>query len=204
MRHLTSHRPRHARRALATISAITVLAVGLAVTAFILAGRSTGPTFPTLVPASAPVRWPHATLPDGTAVLSYPPSLHRVAGDSDAVSAGRTGPGGNLQIYLNATPRQGSERLPHWATFRLDRLRSDDAIAAHQVAAGQHVKFRGGVGSCVIDRYVTRIARHRYEEIACLVHGHSSASVIVAAAPTATWAQARPLLFRAVQAYRVR
>jgi hypothetical protein len=66
------------------------------------------------------------------------------------------------------------------------------------------VTFRGGTGSCVIDQYVTRIGAHRYQEIACLVQGRTSASVIVAAAPAATWAQASPLLFRAVAAYQIR
>ena len=83
-------------------------------------------------------------------------------------------------------------------------LRSDDAASAHQDAAAQGVQFRGGTGSCVIDDYLTRIGAHHYQEIACLVQGRTSASVIVAAAPAATWAQARPLLFRAVAAYLVR
>jgi len=148
--------------------------------------------------------WPHLTLPNGTAVLSYPPSLHPLAGDKDAVSAGRLGPGGAFQFYLNATPRQGAERLRRWSAFRLTLLRSDDAASAHEVGAAEDVKFRGGTGSCVIDAYVTRIGAHHYQEIACLVQGRTSASVIVAAAPSATWAQARPLLFRAVAAYLVR
>ena len=146
----------------------------------------------------------HLTLPNGTAVLSYPPSLHPLAGDKDAVSAGRLGPGGAFQLYLNATPRQGTERLRHWSVFRLTLLRSDDAASAHEVGAAEGVKFRGGTGSCLIDAYVTRIGAHHYQEIACLVQGRTSASVIVAAAPSATWAQARPLLFRAVAAYLVR
>jgi hypothetical protein len=137
-------------------------------------------------------------------VLSYPPSLRPVAGDRDAVSAARFSPGGGFQLYLNATPRQGTEHLPHWAAFRLMLLRSDDAASAHEVGAAEGVKFRGGTGSCVIDDYVTRIGGHRYEEIACLVQGRTSASVIVAAAPSAMWALARPLLFRAVAAYLVR
>jgi hypothetical protein len=41
-------------------------------------------------------------------------------------------------------------------------------------------------------------------EIACLVQGRTSASVIVAATPAATWAQASPLLVRAAAAYQVR
>ena len=90
-------------------------------------------------------------------MLSYPPSLRRLAGDTDAVSAARLGPGGAFQLYLNATPRQGAERLQHWAAFRLRLLRSDDAASAHEVGAAEGVKFRGGTGSCVIDAYVTRI-----------------------------------------------
>jgi hypothetical protein len=178
--------------------------ITIAVVAFALPGRSPGRAFPPLHPAAAPAGWPHVTLPNGTAVLSYPPSLRPLAGDKDAVSAARLRPGGAFQLYLNATPRQGTERLRHWAAFRLRLLRSGDAASAHVVAAAQGVKFRSGTGSCVIDDYVTRIGGHHYREIACLVQGRTSASVIVAAAPAATWARARPLLFRAVAAYLVR
>jgi hypothetical protein len=194
---VTASTARRGRYALAAIAAVVALAITLV---FTLPGRA----FPPLVPAAAPALWPHLTLPNGTAVLSYPPSLHPLAGDTDAVSAGRLGPGGAYQLYLNATPRQGAERLRHWAAFRLTLLRSDDAASAHEVGAAEGVKFRGGTGSCVIDAYVTRIGAHHYQEIACLVQGRTSASVIVAAAPSATWAQARPLLFRAVAAYLVR
>lgn len=198
---MTASTARRGRYALAAIAAVAALAITVV---FTLPGRSPGRAFPPLVPAAAPAVWPHLTLPNGTAVLSYPPSLHPLAGDTDAVSAGRLGPGGAYQFYLNATPRQGAERLRHWSAFRLTLLRSDDAASAHEVGAAEGVKFRGGTGSCVIDAYVTRIGAHHYQEIACLVQGRTSASVIVAAAPSATWAQARPLLFRAVAAYLVR
>jgi hypothetical protein len=190
------------RYALAAIAALTALAVTVVV--FAWPGRSSAPAFPRLVPAAPPAGWPHLTLPNRTAVLSYPPSLRPVAGDKDAVSAARFSPGGMFQLYLNATPRQGTENLQHWAAFRLTLLRSDDAASAHEVDAADGVKFRGGTGSCVIDDYVTRIGGHHYEEIACLVQGRTSASVIVAAAPSAMWARARSLLFRAVAAYLVR
>ena len=55
-----------------------------------------------------------------------------------------------------------------------------------------------------MDRYVTRIGGHHFQEIACLVQGHTSASVVVAAAPATQWATAQPLLLRAVAAYRIR
>ena len=199
---MTTRTARHGTYALAMIAAAAAIAI--AVVAFALPGGSPGRAFPSLVPAAAPAGWPHLTLPDGTAVLSYPPSLRRLAGDKDAVSAARLSPGGTYKLYLNATPRQGTERLRQWAVFRLSLLRSDDAASAHEVAAAEGVKFRGGTGSCVIDDYVTRIGGHHYEEIACLVQGRASASVIVAAAPAATWGQARPLLLRAVDAYLFR
>jgi hypothetical protein len=193
---------RTTRRGIHALAAIAVIAI--TVVAFALPGHPPEQAFPALHPAAAPARWPHATLPNGTAVLSYPPSLSRLAGDTDAVSAARLSPGGAFQLYLNATPRQGTERLRHWAASRLRLLRSDDAASAHQDAAAEGIKFRGGTGSCVIDDYLTRIGAHHYQEIACLVQGRTSASVIVAAAPAAAWARARPLLFRAVAAYLVR
>jgi hypothetical protein len=199
---VTARTARRGRYALAAIAA--VVAVAITVVAFTLPGRSPGRAFPPLVPAAAPARWPHLTLPNGTAVLSYPPSLRPLAGDTDAVSAAQLSPGGGFQLYLNATPRQGAERLQDWAAFRLRLLRSDDAASAHEVAAAEGVKFRGGTGSCLIDSYVTRIGAHHYQEIACLVQGRTSASVIVAAAPSALWTQGRPLLFQAVAAYLVR
>ena len=194
-----------ARRGIYALAAITAMAaIAITVVAFTRPGRPPGRAFPRLHPVAAPTGWPHLTLPDGAAVLSYPPSLRRLAGDTDAVSAARLSPGGAFQLYLNATPRQGSERLQGWAAFRLRLLRSDDAASAHQDAAAQGVKFRGGTGSCVIDDYLTRIGGHHYQEVACLVQGRTSASVIVAAAPAAAWARARPLLLRAVAAYLVR
>jgi hypothetical protein len=201
---VTARTARCGRYALAAVAVTAAIAIAVAVLAFALPGRPPGRAFPALHPTAAPAGWPHAALPNGTAVLSYPPSLRPLAGDTDAVSAARRGPGGAFRLYLNATPRQGSERLRGWAAFRLRLLRSDDATSARQDAAAEGVKFRGGTGSCVIDDYVTRIGRHHYQEIACLVQGHASASVIVAAAPAARWARARPLLLRAVAAYLVR
>ena len=158
----------------------------------------------TLVPAPAPPGWHHLTLPNGTAVLFYPPTMHRVSGDSDAVSAARLGPDGQYLLYLNATPRQGQESLRNWASYRLRSLRSDDASRASLDGAAGNQPFRGGTGSCVLDHYVTRALAHRYTELACLVQGRTGASVIVAAAPTALWPSARAILTQAVSAYTVR
>jgi hypothetical protein len=196
---------RTARRGIYALAAITATAV-IAVTAvaFAVPGRSPGRAFPPLHPAAAPAGWPHLTLPSQAAVLSYPPALHQLAGDAGTVSAARLSPRGTIGLYLNATPRQGAEQLPDWAAFRLARLRSDDAASAREITAARGVQFRGGTGSCVIDDYITRIGARHYEEIACLVQGRTSATVIIAAAPAARWAQARPLLFQAVAAYLAR
>jgi hypothetical protein len=199
---MIAHPSLRGRPALAVLA--SVAAVAVAVATFALLGGSPGRAFPSLVPAAAPAGWPHLTLPNGTAVLSYPPSLRPVSSDADAVSAAQVSPGGAFERYLNATPRQGDEQLRGWAAFRLRLLTADDAASARELAAAQGVTFRGGTGSCVIDQYVTRIGAHRYQEIACLVQGRTSASVIVAAASAATWAQASPLLFRAVAAYQIR
>jgi hypothetical protein len=197
--------PRPARRGRLALGAIGLLAaIGITIAALGLPSRSPARAFPDLAPAAAPAGWLRAALPNRTAVLSYPPGLRAIAGDKDAVSVARLGAGGSFQLYLNATPRQGSERQAHWATFRLRLLRSDDAASAHELAAAAGIKFRGGTGSCVMDRYATRIGDHHFQEIACLVQGHTSASVIVAAAPAAAWARARPLLLRAVAAYLIR
>jgi hypothetical protein len=190
---------------------LALAAAGAAVAALAFAfgpARSATPTRTldraTLVPAPAPPGWHQLTLPNGTAVLFYPPSMHRVSGDSDAVSAARLGPDGQYLLYLNATPRQGEESLRNWASYRLRFLRSDDASRASLVAAAGNQPFRGGTGSCVIDHYVTRMLAHRYTELACLVQGRTGASVIVAAAPTALWPSARAVLAQAVSAYTVR
>jgi hypothetical protein len=199
---MTTHTARRGRLTLAVITAAAAIAVTIA--AFTVSGSPPGHAFTQLHPAAAPGNWRHLTLPNRTAVLSYPPSLRPISGDKVAVSAARLTPHGAFQLYLNATPRQGRERLAQWPAFRLHLLRSDTAASARQVAAAQGVKFRGGTGSCVIDRYVTRIGGHHFQEIACLVVGRTSASVIVAAAPATAWTQARPLLLRAVAAYLIR
>jgi hypothetical protein len=193
------------RRSLLGLGAALVLVL-IAVSAIVLSrtSRTPGQPFPRLAAASAPAGWPHLVLLDGTAVLSYPPSLSQVHGDAGSVTAAQFNADGGYLLYLNATPKQGAENLPHWAAFRLRFLRSDDATSARLDAATRSVRFRGGTGSCVVDDYVTKIGAHHYKELACLVQGQRGASVIVAAAPAERWAKAGPLLERAVAAYQVR
>lgn len=159
---------------------------------------------PGFLAQAAPASWPQRELPDRSAVLSYPPALHPIPGDTDAISVASRSPAGTYLLYLNATPRQGTETLRNWAAFRVHLLREDDASSAHLDATATGLSFRGGTGSCVSDDYITRIGAHHYREIACLVQGHTAGSVVVGTAPASRWAQAGPLLEQSVAAYRVR
>jgi hypothetical protein len=167
------------------------------------AARAT-PPIRGLTARPAPAGWHRAMLPGGQAVLAYPPAMDLVTGDRGTVTAARLNASGSYLMYLNATLRQGAESLRDWPRFRVNHLLHEDASAASLLAASGRVRFTGGTGSCVLDRYVTKIKAHHYTELACFVQGRTSASVIVAAAPTAGWARASRLLTRAVGAYQAR
>ena len=152
----------------------------------------------------APAGWHKVTLPGGGAVLAYPGSMHLVTADAGAVSAARTSSSGRYLLYLNVTPRQGGESLRDWVEFRLDHQREEETPAVRELAAQAAVRFLGGTGTCVTDAYVTKVDAHHFTEIACFVRGRTSATVIVAAAPTADWASAAPVLLRALAGYVVR
>ena len=156
-----------------------------------------------LVPAAAPAGWKHLTLPSGGAVLSYPPSLAPIRGDSASVSVAKKDASGTILVYLNATGQQGTENLSNWPVYRVSHNRGE-SDAVHQDAAGVGLRFLGAVGSCVIDDYFSRVHVHHYREIACFVQGRTQAGVVVAAALQSKWAQAAPLLERAISAYRAR
>ena len=96
---MTANSARRGRYVLAAIAATAAIVITVVV--FTLPGHSSGRAFPPLHTAAA-AGWPQLTLPNGAAVLSYPPSLRRLAGDTDAVSAARLSPGGAFQLYLNA------------------------------------------------------------------------------------------------------
>lgn len=152
----------------------------------------------------APAGWPTASLLGGKAVVAYPPAMRKVESDTGAVSVAQFTGSGTYVKYLNATPQQGGETLADWPRFRIGHLTDDDASSARLIAESHGVKFLGGTGTCVIDTYVTKIKSHHFTELACFVRGPSTASVLVAAAPTADWASQSPVLMRAVAAYQVR
>lgn len=161
--------------------------------------------FSWFVPAPPPASWKYLTLPAGTGVLWYPPALHPVHSDAGSVSAGELDRNGNDLAYLNATPKQGDERLSTWPAFRLARLREEQGPSVYEDAHATGLSFRGGKGSCVIDHYVTRVKHHQFREIACFVTSHAGrGSVVLAAAPPSEWARVGPQLQRAVAAYDVK
>ncbi|MGH8961328.1 MAG: hypothetical protein ACRDWT_08985 [Jatrophihabitantaceae bacterium] len=167
-------------------------------------GRAAAPAgFGWFAAGPAPADWRTITLPDGAARLSYPPSARSTAGDPGTVTAA-TGSADNPLIYLNATPRQGAETPANWSRFRVAHLADDDADSVALEATATGLAFRGGTGSCVIDHYRSRVGGHAYREIACLVTGRHSASVLIAATPTAAWSREATVIERAVDAYRVR
>lgn len=143
-------------------------------------------------------------MPGGGAVLAYPPSMRLVQGDTGTVSAAQVGPAGQYLLYLNVTPRQGTENLRNWVRSRLDHQRDEETPAVRELSAQTGVRFRGGTGTCVTDAYVTKVHSNHFTEIACFVRGRTSATVIVAAAPTADWARGAGVLRRAIAGYVVR
>jgi hypothetical protein len=80
-------------------------------------------------------------------------------------------------------------------------LREEESSKDVRLIASAHgLRFRSGRGSCVIDSY--RTSRTRYREIACLVAGTRSSSVLVGAAPQKTWAQQAEKIERAIASLR--
>lgn len=185
----------------AVLAAVTQLgSSGSPYSAVAVPGRS----FRWLVAANAPSDWKHAVLASGTAVLSYPPQFRSVSSDAGTVSEALFDQRGNYVAYLNATPRQGNERLDTWPSFRLEHQRDEAVSLVTKDAQSSDVRFLGGTGRCVVDDYVTRVAHNSYREIACFVQGGGGASVVVAAAPPAQWPRIGSVLEQAIAAYRVR
>jgi hypothetical protein len=157
--------------------------------------------FSWLRPAAAPNRWASATLRSGIATLFYPADWKPTPGDSGTATASLRDRAGIYHGYLNATPRQGSERLRGWARFRIRRNGEDGDESVHELAAASGLHFRNARGSCVIDDYRSRVGSHPYRELACIVAGHSATSVFVGAALQQDWPAIGPLLERAASSF---
>jgi hypothetical protein len=156
--------------------------------------------FAWLHPATVPSGWRTVRLPGSGAGLSAPTSWEPARSDPGTKTLVSRGPSGGIVGYLNATPRQGDEDAANWAGFRVAHNRGEGDREERRLAAARDLRFRSATGSCVIDSYLTT-SGNRYREIACLVAGRSSTTVIVAAAPPSRWHAERPLLQRAVNAF---
>jgi hypothetical protein len=103
--------------------------------------------------------------------------------------------------YLNVTPREGEETLGNWASFRLEHNAREGDREVEEEAMARGVRFRAGTGTCVRDRYTTSTGAH-YIELACLVRGTTTNSVIVAASPPRVWPRVSGELYAALSALR--
>jgi hypothetical protein len=159
--------------------------------------RAAGP-FAWLRPAPPPTGWKVARIPDG-ARLAYPPGWRPIKTDPGTASVALLGRGGRIEGFLNATPRQGTETLANWSRFRPDHNRGEGDLSVRLLASAEHLAFRTGRGSCVIDDY--RTTKTTYREIACLVSDPRSTAVVVAAAPRAHWSRQATTLERAVSSF---
>jgi hypothetical protein len=181
---------------------VTVLAAA-GVSAAAQAAGSPPHNFRWFTAKPAPSTWKVGVLPAGAGILFYPRNYTRVGNDRDGISVGRLGRHGTTVDFLNATPKQSSsERLSDWPTYRLHIVGLESDLL-HEDAHAIGLHFVGGKGSCVIDDYRSHVVPHHYREIACLVQGHNSASVVVAATLASNWARAAATLERAVEAYQV-
>jgi hypothetical protein len=163
-------------------------------------GRRPAAAFAWLHPETVPRGWRTVRLPGSAAGLSAPASWEPARSDAGTKTLVSRGPTGGIVGYLNATPRQGDENAADWASFRVAHNRGEGDREERRLAAARGLHFRSATGSCVIDSYLTS-SGNRYREIACLVAGRSSTTVIVAAAPPSRWHSERSLLQRAVSAF---
>jgi len=157
--------------------------------------------FAWLHPQPPPADWKLARIPSGAALV-YPPSWSRQRGDPGTATATLINRDGRFLGYLNLTPRQGNESLSNWTSFRIAHNREEGDRDVVRLAAATSLPFLTGHGSCVKDSYRT-VTGARFIEIACLVAGNRAESVIVGAAPPASWGQTSQAIERAIDGVKV-
>jgi hypothetical protein len=163
-------------------------------------GGTSSTAFSWLRPSPPPPPWHTGRLPGGVARLAYPLGWRSIRSDPGTFSAALRAPTGEIRGYLNATPRQGTETLSNWGSFRLDHNRDEGDVDVTQIASATNLQFRGGHGSCVIDVYRSSSGRS-YREVACIVAGATATTVVVGAAPPAQWSRQGPALERAISSF---
>lgn len=183
-----------------TRSARAIALVSLSLVGTAACGSSTHRSFAWFGARAAPPSWTLVRIADG-AQLAYPPGWRRAAGDPGTATADLVDAKGRFLGYLNVTPRQGAEQPAGWGAFRVAHNRQEGDREVRELGTATGLRFLDGRGSCVEDSYRT-VTNARYIEIACIVRGPASASVIVAAAPPAGWPRMSPVLERAVEGFR--
>lgn len=170
---------------------------------FELRAQSRPGIFNWLRPSPVPKDWKSVTIPSGTATLAYPLNFHRIAGDPGSVSAAVISGAGHYLAYLNVTPKQGDEGLKNWPQIRLRHLSQDDNVSVHEVAQVSNKPFNGGLGTCIIDDYVTAVGHNHFKEISCFVKGSKGGTVVVAAASSPAWKDYVDQLKVAIASFKV-
>jgi hypothetical protein len=157
------------------------------------------PGFGWLQRDAAATGWSTAVIPTGATPL-YPPGWRQAAGDAGTATAELLDARHRIVGYLNLTPRQGGETPADWARFRVAHNAQEGDRAVKRLAAGSGLQFRTGRGSCVRDTYTTSTG-NRYVELACIVAGSKTTSVIVGASPPRAWQRISPLLAVAIAGF---
>jgi hypothetical protein len=135
----------------------------------------------------------------GGASVAYPPRWRPIKTDPGTASVALLGSGGQIDGFLNETPKQGGETLANWSHFRPRHNGSEGDRDVRVVAATENARFRSGRASCVIDTYTT--SKAQYREIACLVADVSSSAVVVGAAPSGLIGQETATIERAITTF---
>jgi hypothetical protein len=191
--------------AMATAIALVALVVG----ATRVAGgrRNSSPpaianlaAFTWLKPQVAPAGWSTWRLPGSPAQLSAAPGWRREQGDAGTRTAVLRTRSGEIAGYLNATPGEGAESTRNWTKFRVAHNKDEGEREVRLLAAATHLRFRSGLGSCVLDSYRTQ-SGNRYREVACIVSGPSATTVIVGAAPPPRWEAEAPTIEQAFNSF---
>jgi hypothetical protein len=131
--------------------------------------------------------------------MRYPSGWRHIGGDAGTATAVLRNGEHEFLGYLNLTPRQSDENLANWASFRLGHNAQEGDRGVTRLASASGLRFRSGPGSCVRDAYTTTTGAH-FIELACLVRGLTTSSVIVGASPPRKWTEMAPLVERSISA----
>lgn len=176
--------------------AVSGCGAGSSVATHVSSTKRASSAFAWLRPGAPPAGWPRATIPDG-ATMAYPPGWQRTSGDPGTATVSLFDRHHGFLGYLNITPRQSDETLTNWGHFRVEHNAEEHERRVTTLAVGSGLRFRTGQGACVKDAYTT-ITGARYTELACLVMGRTSSTVIVGASPPAAWTRISPVLEQAI------